>query len=123
MNKNLLYSTGNSTQYSVMTYMGKESKKQWIYVYLWASQVVQWVKNLPSMQEPQESQAGSLGWEDPLGEGMATHSSILAWRIPWTEEPGRVQSIGLHSWTRLKQVSSSKTHGKKHPYLLSVDFL
>ena len=37
-----------------------------------------------------------LGWEDPLGEGMATHSSILAWRIPWTEEIGRLQSIGLH---------------------------
>ena len=38
--------------------------------------------------------AGDLGWEDPLEEGMATHSSILAWRIPWTEEPGRLQSIG-----------------------------
>ena len=38
----------------------------------------------------------SLGWEDPLEEGMATQSSILAWRIPWTEEPGRLQSIGLH---------------------------
>ena len=37
-----------------------------------------------------------LGWEDPLEEGMATHSSILAWRIPWTEEPGGLQSIGLH---------------------------
>ena len=36
-----------------------------------------------------------LGWEDPLEEGMATHSSILAWRIPWTEEPGRLQSIGF----------------------------
>ena len=41
------------------------------------------------------TQAGSLGWEDPLEKGMATHSSILAWRIPWTEEPGRLQSIGL----------------------------
>ena len=38
----------------------------------------------------------SLGWEDPLGEGMTTHSSILAWRIPWTEEPGQLQSIGMH---------------------------
>ena len=37
-----------------------------------------------------------LGWEDPLEEGMATHSSILAWRIPWTEEPGGLQSIGSH---------------------------
>ena len=43
----------------------------------------------------------SLGWEDPLEEGMATHSSILAWRIPWTEEPGGLQSMGLQSWTQL----------------------
>ena len=42
-----------------------------------------------------------LGQEDPLGEGMATHSSILAWRIPWTEEPGRLQSMGSQSWTLL----------------------
>ena len=47
-----------------------------------ASQVAQMVKNLPAMQE---TRVWSLGWEDPLGEGMATHSSILAWRIPWTE--------------------------------------
>ena len=50
-----------------------------------ASQVV---KNLPAMQEMKEMWVQSLGWEDPLEEGMATHSSILAWRIPWTEEPG-----------------------------------
>jgi len=49
------------------------------------------VKNLPAMQE---MQVQSLGWEDPLEEGMATHSSILAWRIPWTEEPGGLQFIG-----------------------------
>ena len=47
-------------------------------------------KNLPAMQE---TQVQSLGWEDPLEKGMATHSSILAWRIPWTEEPGGVQSM------------------------------
>ena len=47
------------------------------------------------MQEMQESQIRSLGQEDPLEKGMATHSSILAWRILWTEEPGRLQSIGL----------------------------
>ena len=46
------------------------------------------VKNLPAMQEPQEMQVWSLGQEDPLEEGMATHFSILAWRIPRTEEPG-----------------------------------
>ena len=52
------------------------------------------VKNLPAVQEPQEMWVRSLGQEDPLEEGMATHSSILAWRIPWTEEPGGLQSIG-----------------------------
>ena len=49
------------------------------------------VKNLPAMQE---TGVQSLGQEDPLEKGMATHSSILAWEIPWTEEPGRIQSIG-----------------------------
>ena len=51
------------------------------------------VKNLPAMQEIQERQFRSLGWEDSLEEGMANHSSILAWRIPWTEVPGVLQSI------------------------------
>ena len=49
------------------------------------------VKNLPAMQE---TKVRSLGWEDPLEKGLDTHSSILAWRIPWTEEPGRLQSMG-----------------------------
>ena len=53
------------------------------------------VKNLPAVQQLQELWVRSLGWEDPLEEGMATHSSILAWRIPWTEEPGGLQSMGL----------------------------
>ena len=48
-------------------------------------------KNLPAMQE---TQVHSLGWEDPLEESMATHSSILAWRISWAEEPGGLQSMG-----------------------------
>ena len=48
------------------------------------------VKNLLAMQE---TQVRSLGWEDSLEKGMATHSSILAWSIPWTEEPGRLQSM------------------------------
>ena len=52
------------------------------------------VKNSPAMQESQEMQVQSLGGEDPLEEGMATHSSILARKIPWTEEPGRLWSIG-----------------------------
>ena len=54
----------------------------------------QMVKNLPAVHE---TQVQSLGWEDPLEKGMATHSSILAWRIPWTEEIGRLQSMGLQT--------------------------
>ena len=66
--------------------------------YSWASLVVQTIKNPPAMQE---IWVPSLGQEDPLEEGMASHSSILAWRIPWTEEPGGLQSVGSQSWTRL----------------------
>ena len=50
------------------------------------------VKNLPAMQE---TQVPSVGQEDPLEKGMVTHSSILGWRMPWTEEPGSLQSLGL----------------------------
>ena len=53
--------------------------------------VAQWVKNPPAMQETWEMQVRSLGQEEPLEKAMATHSSILAWRIPWTEEPGGLQ--------------------------------
>jgi len=64
-----------------------------------ASLVVQSVKNPPAMQEylpmMQETWVQSLGWEDPLEKEMATHSSILVWEIPWTEEPGGLQSMGL----------------------------
>ena len=70
------------------------------------------VKNLPAIQE---TQVQSLSGEDPLEKGMATHSSILAWRIPWTEKPGRLQSIGLqrvgHAWAHVRsdtQFASSK---------------
>ena len=55
--------------------------------------VAQWEKNLPATQETQEIRVQVLDREDPLEEGMATHSSIPAWRIPWTEEPGRLQSM------------------------------
>ena len=53
------------------------------------------MKNLPAVQQTQETWVPSLGQEDPLEEEMATHSSILAWEIPWTEEPGGLQSRGL----------------------------
>ena len=60
---------------------------------VWFSLVAQVVKNLPAMQE---TRVRSLGQKDSLEKGMATHSSILAWRIPWTEEPGGLQSMGGH---------------------------
>ena len=64
-------------------------------MYKVASLAAQMVKNPPAMQE---TWIRPLGWEDPLEEGMATHSSVLAWRIPWAEEPGRLQALGLRSW-------------------------
>ena len=64
-----------------------------------ASAVAQMVKTLPTTQE---TWVPSLGWDDSLEKGIATHSSIIVWRVPWTEEPGRLQSIGLqrirHDW-------------------------
>ena len=66
---------------------------------MWASLVAQLVKNLPAVQE---TQVQSLGWEDPLEKEMAPHSSFLAWKISWTEEPGGLQSMGSqrvrHNW-------------------------
>ena len=58
--------------------------------YSWAFLVAQTVKNPPAVQE---TWVGSLGWEDPLEEDMTTHSSTLAWKILWMEEPGRLQSM------------------------------
>ena len=70
-----------------------------VFMRYWTSLVDQTVKNLPTMQE---TRVQFLGREDPLGNGMATHSSILAWKSPWTEEPGGLQSVGLqrfgHDW-------------------------
>ena len=59
------------------------------------SLIAQSVKNLPAMQE---TRVRFLGQEDPLEKEMATHSNILAWRIPWTEEPGGLQSMGPQEW-------------------------
>ena len=66
--------------------------------------MVQWVKNPPAMQETQETWVWSLNWEDSLEKEMATHSSILAWKIKWTEEPGGLQSKELDT-TELYQGS------------------
>ena len=56
----------------------------------WGASLAQMVKNLPVMQQ---TQVQSMGWEDPLERGMATHSSTLSWRIAWREEPGKLQSM------------------------------
>ena len=69
--------------------------------------MAQTAKNLPAMQE---TQVRSLGWEDPLENGMATYSSILAWRISWTEEPGGLQSMETQSDTT-EQLSLSEESG------------
>ena len=72
------------------------------YSYLIASLVAQWFKTPPAMQEMQGTRVQSLGREDPLEKEMATHYSIVAWRILWSEEPGGLQSTGLQkSRTRL----------------------
>ena len=65
--------------------------------------MAQILKNLPVMQE---NQVLSLGWEDPLKEGMATHSSILALRVPWTEEPGQLQSTGSNNHMKFQYENS-----------------
>ena len=70
-----------------------------VYGVNWASLVAQMEKNLPAVWE---TWVWSLGWKDYLEKGMETHSSIPAWRIPWTEEPGELQPMGLkrviHNW-------------------------
>ena len=71
--------------------------RNWQYLHL----VAQMVKNLPAMQD---TWVRSLGWEDPLEKGMATHFSILAWKIPWTEGPGGLQSTGLLRVGRTKRL-------------------
>ena len=76
-----------------------------------------WLKTVKNLHAMWETWVPSLGWEDPLEEGMATHSSILAWRIPWTEELGRLQSIGSwrvgHDW-----VMKHSTHPIAAEYIL-----
>ena len=74
------------------------NKLCWYTQHGWASLVAQTVKNPPAMRQTCDR---SRGWEDSLEKGMATHSNILAWRIPWTEEPGGLQSVGSQSRTWL----------------------
>ena len=84
-----------------------------IHIYtVWTSQVALVVKNLPASAGDIEMWVWSLGWEDPLEKEMATHSSILAWRIPWTEGPGGLPSIGSqrvrHDWSNLAQQNTER---------------
>ena len=66
----------------------------------------------------QEKGVRSLGWEDPLEEGMATHASILAWEIPWAEEPGGLQSMCLKEWNMTEQLSTHTNTGTCSLFLL-----
>ena len=72
----------------------------------WASLVAQLVKNPPAMKE---TMVQLLGQEDLPEEGMATHSSILAWRIPWTEKPGRLQAMGSQRQTQMNEQAHIRT--------------
>ena len=82
--------------------------------------MAQWVKNSAAMQETQETRVQSLGWKGSLEEGTATHSSRLACKIPWTEEPGGLQSKGSQSRTQLSEHMQSLPwlQWKIHEFLL-----
>ena len=88
---------GKATHFSILAWKIPQTGP-WGHEELWASLVAQRLKPLPAMWE---TWVQSLGREDPLEKEMATHSSTLAWRIPWTEEPGGLQSTGLQSGTQL----------------------
>ena len=81
----------------------------------WASLGAQRVKNLPAMQEIQEIWVQFLGWEDPLEEGTATHSSILVWKVSWTEESGGLQSIDGNE--------SDTTEATEHTHMQATQLL
>ena len=95
----------------------QELSPHWCWGWFGWSQVVQGVKNPPAMQEMQKIWVTSLGQEDPHEEGMATHSNILAWKIPWSEKPGGLQSTGLqrikHGWSNWAGTQLS-THTTEH---------
>ena len=105
-------------------------RKVMIYLYnlsIWGFPGSSELKNLPRMQK---TQVWSLVQEDPMEKGTATHSSILAWRIPWAEDPCRLQSVGLQSWTWLKRLSTRAysltihTHTRTHTsYVCIIQWL
>ena len=77
----------------------------------WTSLTAQKVKNLPATQK---TQVRSLGWEDPLEKRMATHYSIFTWRIPWTEEPGGLQSMGVAKELIMTQLLNNNNEHQIH---------
>ena len=82
-----------------------------------ASLIAQLVKNLPAMRETWVS---SLGWEDPLGKGMPTHSSILAWRIPWMEKPGRYSPWSRKESDTTEKLTQAHTHTQSMSETLGI---
>ena len=101
----------------IINYLFDQSNDKWFQSQIQkvrASLMAQMVKNVPVMQE---TWVWSLGQEDPLEKGMVTHSSILTWRIPWTEEPGKLQSIELkivgHGWATNTHIHTH-THTHTH---------
>ena len=116
-------SVATQTWYGKVDYLDAQEAGKW-WMWGWeaiegsfeqqrASLAAQRVKNLPAMQE---TWVWSLGWQDPLEKGMATHSSILAWRIPWTEEPGDLQAMRSqrvrHDWA---------THTHTHTHWMTME--
>ena len=103
---------GKNTTPANLIFLSLESLKEK------ASLMSQMVKNLPAMQETPDQ---SLGWKDLLEKGMAIHSSILAWRIPWTQEPGGLQSMGLqrvgHDWVTNTFTFKEEERAEKEKYL------
>ena len=95
---------------------------------LCSPRLCQWWRTCLPMQETQETWVQPLGWEDPLEEEMATHSRILAWRIPWTEEPGGLQPMGsqksrtqLGDWTRNTKYFIHSSWNTRDPSLLCLE--
>ena len=80
------------------------------------ARLAQVVKNLPAMRE---SRVQSLGWEDPLGKEMATHSSILAWEIPWMEEPGGYSPWGPKEWDMTEQLTLTPVLRRGHVWVIT----
>ena len=80
------------------------------------------VKNPPATQETQEMWVQSLSWEDSLKEGTEIHSRVLAWEIPWTEEPGGLRSIELQRVRYAEATEHTHTHPLQNPPIFSVEF-